>query len=38
MICLPSYKYSGPMKPTTVFTSSGSNRRATAYARASSVC
>jgi hypothetical protein len=25
MICLPSYRYSGPMKPTTVFTSNGSN-------------
>ena len=26
MICLPSYRYSGPMKPTTVLTSSGSKR------------
>ena len=24
MICLPSYRYSGPMNPTTVLTSSGS--------------
>ena len=23
MICLPSYRYSGPMKPTTLLTSSG---------------
>ena len=30
VICLPSNKYSGPMKPTTVFTSSGRYRRATA--------
>ncbi len=29
-ICRPSKRYSGPMKPTTVFTSSGSNLRATA--------
>ena len=35
---MPSYKYSGPMKPTTVLTSSGANSRATAYARASQVC
>ncbi|ALE78557.1 hypothetical protein WY02_09060 [Pseudonocardia sp. AL041005-10] len=38
MICLPSWRYSGPMNPTTVLTSSGSNARATAYARASNVC
>ena len=26
VICLPSYRYSGPMKPTTVLTSSGEKR------------
>jgi hypothetical protein len=35
---LPSWRYSGPMKPTTPLTSNGSNARAAAQARASQVC
>ena len=37
VICRSSARYSGPMKPTTVFTRNGSKARATPYARASSV-